>query len=86
MSRVIESRLFPNYYFTAEEKKNMDKRKVETSQEEYCRGCILVPGCNVILKDGESCGDRQISAFRDAYEKSLASSIVKSNLKEERIK
>jgi hypothetical protein len=36
----------------------MDKRKVEGSQEEYCRGCILVPGCNVILKDGESCGDR----------------------------
>jgi len=36
----------------------MDKRKVETSQEDYCRGCILVPGCNVILKDGESCGDK----------------------------
>ena len=36
----------------------MDKRKVETSQEDYCRGCILVPGCNVLLKEGESCGDK----------------------------
>jgi hypothetical protein len=48
----------------------MDKRKVETSQEDYraltstvpqeryCRGCILNIACNVILKDGESCGDR----------------------------
>ena len=36
----------------------MDKRKVEGSQEDYCRGCILVPGCNVLLRPGESCGDR----------------------------
>ena len=36
----------------------MDKRIMGPSQDEYCRGCILVPGCNVILKDGESCGDR----------------------------
>ena len=48
----------------------MNKRKVEGSQEEYraltstvpqeryCRGCILVPGCNVLLKEGESCGDK----------------------------
>jgi hypothetical protein len=48
----------------------MEKRKVETSQDEYgaltstvpqeryCRGCVLNVACNVILKDGESCGDR----------------------------
>jgi hypothetical protein len=36
----------------------MDKRKVEGSQEDYCRGCILNVACNVVLKDGESCGDR----------------------------
>jgi hypothetical protein len=55
---------------------NMDKRVVKDSQEEYraltstvpqeryCRGCILVPGCNVILKDGESCGDRYDGAVQ----------------------
>jgi len=37
---------------------------VEGSQEEYCRGCILVPGCNVILKDGESCGDKYDGAVQ----------------------
>ena len=31
----------------------------EQSQAEYCRGCILRPGCNVILKDGEKCEDRE---------------------------
>jgi len=48
----------------------MDKRKVETSQEDYraltstvpqeryCRGCILNIACNVVLKEGESCGDK----------------------------
>ena len=36
----------------------MDKRIMGPSQDEYCRGCILRPGCNVVLKDGESCGDK----------------------------
>ena len=36
----------------------MNKRKVETSQEDYCRGCILNIACNVVLGPGESCGDR----------------------------
>ena len=27
-------------------------------QDEYCRGCILRPGCNVVLKEGESCRDK----------------------------
>jgi hypothetical protein len=48
----------------------MEKREVETSQDEYgaltstvpqeryCRGCILRPGCNVLLSPGEACGDR----------------------------
>ncbi len=27
------------------------------SQEEYCKGCNQI--CNVILKDGETCEDRQ---------------------------
>jgi hypothetical protein len=42
----------------------MDKRKVEGSQEDYCRGCILNVACNVVLKDGESCGDRVSPAPR----------------------
>jgi hypothetical protein len=28
------------------------------SQDEYCRGCVLNIACNVVLRDGESCGDR----------------------------
>jgi hypothetical protein len=30
------------------------------SQEDYCKRCVFVTigGCNVILKDGEICGDR----------------------------
>ena len=49
-------------------KERQDKRKVETSlgsadvpqggRDEYCRGCILNIACNVVLKDGEVCGDR----------------------------
>ena len=35
----------------------MEKRIMGPSQDEYCRGCILNVACNVILKDGESCGD-----------------------------
>jgi hypothetical protein len=38
--------------------KKSEKPIMGESQDKYCRGCILVPGCNVILKDGESCGDR----------------------------
>jgi len=28
------------------------------SQDAYCRGCVHADACNVILKDGEQCGDR----------------------------
>jgi hypothetical protein len=34
------------------------------SQDDYCRGCILVPGCNVVLKDGESYGDKYDGAVQ----------------------
>ena len=33
----------------------MNERVFKGSQEDYYRGCILVPGCNVLLKEGESC-------------------------------
>ena len=46
----------------------MDNRKVETSQEDYCRGCILRPGCNVVLKEGESCGDKASDDMDDCQE------------------
>jgi hypothetical protein len=36
----------------------MGKRVVKGSQDEYCRGCILNIACNVLLRPGESCGDR----------------------------
>jgi len=38
--------------------RDRETRTMGLSQEEYCRGCILRPGCNVVLKDGESCGDK----------------------------
>jgi hypothetical protein len=43
-----------------------DNRKDEwgESQDKYCRGCILNIACNVILKDGESCGDRYDGAVQ----------------------
>ena len=49
----------------------MERRRVEESQDEYCRGCILRPGCNVVLKEGESCGDRVVESYnpRKAEEK-----------------
>ena len=35
------------------------KEIIGISQDEYCRGCLCLPGCNVILKDGEICGDKR---------------------------
>ena len=31
-------------------------RESQESQDDYCRGCECL--CNVMLKDGEECGDR----------------------------
>jgi hypothetical protein len=28
------------------------------SQDDYCRDCVHADSCNVMLKDGEECGDR----------------------------
>ena len=28
------------------------------SQDAYCRGCVHADACNVMLDDGEDCGDR----------------------------
>ena len=28
------------------------------SQDDYCAGCIYHPLCNVMLRDGEICGDK----------------------------
>lgn len=28
------------------------------SQDDYCAGCVHADSCNVMLKDGEDCGDR----------------------------
>ena len=30
----------------------------QQSQDDYCKDCANVCACNVILKDGETCGDR----------------------------
>jgi hypothetical protein len=46
------------------EVEELEKRRMLGSQDEYCRGCILVPGCNVVLKDGESCGDKYDGAVQ----------------------
>jgi hypothetical protein len=35
-----------------------DEKLMGPSQDEYCRGCILNIACNVVLRDGEACGDR----------------------------
>lgn len=47
----------------------MNERVIKDSQDEYCRGCILKNVCNVILKDGEVCGDRveQDKSFKFEY-------------------
>jgi hypothetical protein len=36
------------------------------SQDDYCRGCVHADSCNVMLKDGEECGDRMDSGQTDA--------------------
>lgn len=35
------------------------------SQDEYCNGCANLVACNVMLKDGEECGDRYAPPDQD---------------------
>jgi hypothetical protein len=37
-------------------------------QDKYCRDCLCLPGCNVILKEGEICGDKVIGLSDLSYD------------------
>ena len=43
------------------------KRKVRAlmPQDWYCKACVHFGGCNVLLNDGEECGDRMTEEQRD---------------------
>ncbi len=44
----------------------INQREPKESQEDYCDGCVMKGGCNVFLKDGESCADRLVDKSLNA--------------------
>ena len=34
------------------------------SQDDYCADCAHADACNVMLKDGEDCGDRYVTTYQ----------------------